>query len=146
MTADVNPPSTLVHTIIYAKYVVPVIPHNVVYTDYAIIINDNGTIVELLSQIDAAKLYRSTRPIVDLSAHHIVLPGLINAHTHASMNLMKGLADDKPLQEWLTEDIWPVESAFVTPDFVSDGTTLAIAEMIRSGTTCYNDMYFYPGG
>ncbi|HEY5763861.1 MAG TPA: TRZ/ATZ family hydrolase, partial [Rhodocyclaceae bacterium] len=70
--------------------------------------------------------------------------GLVNAHTHAAMTLMRGLADDLPLMRWLTEHIWPVEMRHVTPEFVRDGTLLACAEMLRGGITCFNDMYFYP--
>jgi len=75
---------------------------------------------------------------------HALLPGFINAHTHAAMTLLRGLADDLPLQTWLEEHIWPAEGAWVSPDFVRDGTRLAIAEMLLGGTTCFNDMYFFP--
>jgi 5-methylthioadenosine/S-adenosylhomocysteine deaminase len=75
---------------------------------------------------------------------HILIPGLINAHTHAPMTLLRGYADDMELHVWLKEHIWPAEQEFVGPEFVADGTRLAIAEMIRSGTTCFNDMYFFP--
>ncbi|MCG7598489.1 TRZ/ATZ family hydrolase [Halomonas sp. McH1-25] len=76
--------------------------------------------------------------------HHALLPGLINAHNHAGMSLMRGYADDLPLMTWLNEHIWPAEAAHVTPDFVADGTRLAIAEMLRSGTTTFSDMYLAP--
>ncbi|MCW8931123.1 MAG: TRZ/ATZ family hydrolase, partial [Gammaproteobacteria bacterium] len=68
----------------------------------------------------------------------------INTHTHAAMTLMRGLADDLPLMEWLSEHIWPAEGQHVNYQFVKDGSDLAIAEMIRSGTTTFNDMYFFP--
>ncbi len=71
----------------------------------------------------------------------LVIPGLVNAHTHAAMTLFRGLADDKPLERWLREDIWPVEAA-LTPADIAAGTRLAAAEMIRSGTTAFGDMYF----
>ena len=77
-------------------------------------------------------------------ADHVLIPGLVNAHTHAAMSLMRGLADDLPLMRWLQEHIWPVETKHVSPRFVSDGTALACAEMLRGGITCFNDMYFYP--
>jgi 5-methylthioadenosine/S-adenosylhomocysteine deaminase len=77
-------------------------------------------------------------------ADHALIPGLINAHTHAAMNLFKGLADDLPLMDWLNKHIWPAEQKWVGEEFVADGTRLAIAEMIRGGTTCFNDMYFFP--
>ena len=73
-----------------------------------------------------------------------LIPGLVNAHTHAGMSLLKGFADDMALMTWLTEHIWPVESRWVSEAFVRDGTRLAAAEMLLGGTTCFNDMYFYP--
>jgi 5-methylthioadenosine/S-adenosylhomocysteine deaminase len=75
---------------------------------------------------------------------HVLIPGLVNAHTHAAMSLMRGLADDLPLMRWLQEHIWPAETKHVSPDFVRDGTALACAEMLRGGITCFNDMYFFP--
>ncbi len=73
----------------------------------------------------------------------VLLPGLINAHTHAPMTLLRGLADDLRLDVWLMGYMMPVEREFVRPDFVTLGTTLACAEMIRSGTTCFADMYYF---
>lgn len=75
---------------------------------------------------------------------HILIPGLINLHTHAAMTLMRGIADDLPLMEWLQKHIWPTEGANLSPQFVHDGTRLACAEMLKGGITCFNDMYFYP--
>jgi 5-methylthioadenosine/S-adenosylhomocysteine deaminase len=75
---------------------------------------------------------------------HVLIPGLVNAHTHAAMTLMRGLADDLPLERWLQEHIWPAETKHVSPDFVRDGTALACAEMLRGGITCFNDMYYFP--
>src|SRR3954468_11217171 len=73
----------------------------------------------------------------------IVMPGLINAHTHAPMTLLRGVADDLRLDVWLMGYMMPVEREFVRPDFVALGTRLACAEMIRSGTTCFADMYYF---
>ncbi len=75
---------------------------------------------------------------------HVLLPGLVNAHGHAAMTLLRGYAPGAPLTEWLNDHIWPVERRLVSPDFVRDGTRLAVAEMIKSGTTCFADMYFFP--
>ena len=75
---------------------------------------------------------------------HVLIPGLVNAHTHAAMALMRGLADDLPLMRWLQEHVWPAEMKHVSARFVRDGTALACAEMLRGGITCFNDMYFYP--
>ena len=76
--------------------------------------------------------------------HHALIPGLVNLHTHAAMTLMRGLADDLPLMEWLNNHIWPAETRHVDAGFVFDGTRLACAEMLRAGITCFNDMYFFP--
>ena len=80
--------------------------------------------------------------IIDL-AEHVLVPGLVNAHTHAAMSLMRGLADDRTLARWLNEHIWPAEARHVSAQFVTDGTLLAGAEMLRGGMTCCNDMYFF---
>jgi 5-methylthioadenosine/S-adenosylhomocysteine deaminase len=74
----------------------------------------------------------------------VLLPGFVNAHAHNPMSLMRGLADDLPLMTWLQGHIWPVEAAVLGPDFVRDGTELAIVEMLRGGTTCANENYFFP--
>ncbi|MGZ4990650.1 MAG: TRZ/ATZ family hydrolase, partial [Methylobacter sp.] len=76
--------------------------------------------------------------------NHALLPGLINSHTHAAMTLMRGIADDLQLMDWLQNHIWPLEQKWMSEAFVKDGTDLAIAEMILGGTTCFNDMYFFP--
>src|SRR2546423_8870308 len=73
----------------------------------------------------------------------VLLPGLINAHTHAPMTQLRGLADDLRLDVWLLGYMMPVEREFVTPDFVALGTRLGCAEMIRSGITCFADMYYF---
>ncbi|HEB87146.1 MAG TPA: TRZ/ATZ family hydrolase, partial [Gammaproteobacteria bacterium] len=75
---------------------------------------------------------------------HVLMPGFINAHGHAAMSLMRGLADDLPLMDWLDNHIWPAENKWISPEFVHHGSLLACAEMIKSGTTCFNDMYFFP--
>src|SRR5262249_4132815 len=76
--------------------------------------------------------------------HHALIPGLVNLHTHASMTLMRGLADDLALMTWLKDHIWPAEAKYVSREFVYDGTLLACAEMLRGGVTCFNEMYFFP--
>ena len=73
----------------------------------------------------------------------VVMPGLINAHTHVPMTLLRGLADDLRLDVWLMGYVMPVEREFVTPEFVRLGTALGCAEMIRSGVTCFADMYYF---
>jgi 5-methylthioadenosine/S-adenosylhomocysteine deaminase len=80
---------------------------------------------------------------VDLP-EHVLIPGLVNAHTHAAMALLRGFADDLPLMRWLEERVWPAELRHLSPRFVRDGTALACAEMLRGGITCFGDMYFFP--
>ena len=91
------------------------------------------------SEIDR---YYAARDIVNATGK-VVIPGLINGHTHVPMTLFRGLADDMDLQEWLTKYIFPAEAKNVTEDFVRVGTRLGLAEMIRSGTTTYCDMYYF---
>ncbi len=76
--------------------------------------------------------------------HHLLIPGLVNTHTHAAMSLLRGIGSDAVLQRWLEDYIWPLEQRWVDADFVRDGTRLASAEMLLSGTTCFADMYFSP--
>ncbi len=130
-----------VDRIIHAGYLIPVEPSEVVLTDYAVVIHQ-GQIVALLPSVEVESRYRATT--TDHRPHHLLIPGLINSHTHAAMSLMRGLADDLPLMRWLNEHIWPAEAKWISEAFVRDGTELAIAEMIRGGTTCFNDMYFFP--
>lgn len=99
-------------------------------------------IVEVLPTVEARLKYVSDK-VTDLH-EHIVIPGLINTHTHAGMSLMRGIADDVPLMPWLTEHIWPAEVALVAADYVKDATLLSCAEMLSGGITCFNEMYFYP--
>jgi len=120
--------------IISARWVIPVIPRNTVLEDHALVI-DNGRIVDILETKSALLKYTEAEHINKGS--HALIPGLINSHTHAAMSLFRGIADDVPLREWLEGHIWPAE------DFMRDGVQLAIAEMLLSGTTCFNDMYFH---
>ena len=101
-----------------------------------------GRIVALLPSVEARSRFNPAQRV--LLEDHILIPGLINLHTHAAMTLMRGLADDLPLMDWLEKHIWPAESANVSYPFVYDGTRLACAEMLAGGITCFNDMYFYP--
>ncbi len=101
-----------------------------------------GRIVAVLPTAEAGSSYEAAHR-VDLP-NHALIPGLVNLHTHASMTLMRGLADDLPLMSWLKDHIWPAEAKHVSPEFVHDGTLLACAEMLRGGITCFNEMYFFP--
>jgi len=130
-----------IDTLIHARWVVPVIPHGQVLERHSIAI-EAGRIKAILPMSEAKQSFQAA------SQHeldqHVLLPGLINAHTHAAMSLLRGLADDLPLMTWLNEHIWPAEKRWVSEEFVADGTRLAVAEMLRGGITCYNDMYFFP--
>ncbi len=128
-------------TLIHARWVIPVEPTNQILEHHSIVIQA-GRIVTLLPSAEAKRQYQASETI-DL-ANHALIPGLVNAHTHAAMSLFRGLADDLPLMDWLQKHIWPAEMKWVGAEFVRDGTQLAIAEMLKSGTTCFNDMYFFP--
>lgn len=129
-----------VTTLIDAGWVIPVEPRHVL-PRHSIAI-DNGTIHAVLPTGEAHARF-SAKQHVRLE-NHALIPGLVNLHTHAAMTLMRGLADDLPLMEWLNQHIWPAEAKHVSPQFVYDGTELACAEMLRGGITCFNDMYFFP--
>ncbi|MGQ0658958.1 MAG: TRZ/ATZ family hydrolase [Chromatiales bacterium] len=130
-----------VDTLIHAPWVVPVEPRGAVLEHHAIAV-DGGNIVALLPGTEAEQHYQA-RETVRL-VNHALIPGLVNAHTHAAMTLLRGYADDLPLMQWLQDYIWPAERKWASPEFVRDGTLLAIAEMLRGGVTCFADMYFFP--
>jgi len=132
---------TVVDTLIHSRWIAPVEPAATLLEHHSIVIHE-GRVVAILPTAQALTSYSAT--IEHSLDRHLLIPGLINAHTHAAMSLLRGLADDLPLNEWLNEHIWPAESRWVNEEFVHDGTQLAMAEMLRSGTTCFNDMYFFP--
>jgi len=127
--------------IIEARWVLPVEPADTVLENHAVVIQ-SGRIQDLIPTSIARDLYPHT-PRMSLP-HHVLTPGFVNTHCHAAMTLLRGLADDLPLMQWLNEAIWPAEGKHVSEKFVFDGTLLACAEMLRGGTTCYSDMYFFP--
>ena len=130
-----------VDLIVEAAWVATVDADDTLLSDHAIVVN-NTRIVDILPRVKANAGYQAKQQY-QLS-DHLLIPGLINAHTHAAMTLLRGFADDLPLMTWLQEHVWPAESRWVNRDFVRDGTQLAIAEMLRGGTTCFSDMYYYP--
>ncbi len=134
-----------VEQIIYGRWVIPLEAETEsdksILEHYAVVIN-NGIIVDILSSDKCRKKYQGT--IEHHLEQHALLPGFINTHTHAAMSLMRGMADDLTLMDWLNNHIWPAEAKCVNYKFVKQGTELAIAEMLRSGTTTFNDMYFFP--
>jgi 5-methylthioadenosine/S-adenosylhomocysteine deaminase len=133
--------SSAVESLICPGWIVPVVPRDRVLENHALAIGD-GRIVDL-APAEALLAAYPDAAVIDLP-HHVLLPGLINAHAHSAMSLLRGIGDDMALMPWLEQRIWPVESNLVDRHFVADGTELAIAEMLRSGTTCCNDMYFFP--
>ncbi|MBT4081128.1 MAG: TRZ/ATZ family hydrolase [Gammaproteobacteria bacterium] len=130
-----------IDTLIHARWVLPIEPANTVLEHHTVAI-EGGRILALLPTSEAKTTFQAKQNF-ELN-EHAVMPGLVNSHTHAAMSLLRGLADDLPLMTWLEEHIWPVEGQWVDENFVQDGTELAIAEMLRGGTTCFNDMYFFP--
>ena len=132
---------TRVDTLIHAAHVLPVTPRATL-AGHAVAI-DAGRIVEVLPSPAARGRYEASR-VVELP-RHVLMPGLVNIHCHAAMSLMRGIADDLPLMTWLREHIWPAEGKHIGDEFVHDGSLLAMAEMLRAGITCVNDMYFFPG-
>lgn len=128
-------------TLILPRYVVPVRPRGQVLEDYGVLVA--GSRIESVLPEREARSAIKDGPVVELP-DHVLMPGLINMHTHSPMTLLRGYADDLDLQHWLNDHIWPVEGRHADAEFVADGTRLAVAEMIRSGTTCFNDNYFFP--
>lgn len=127
-------------TLIHAGWIVPIIPREQVLKDYSLAISD-GRITALLPTSETGNI--AAKATYELPTHAL-MPGLINCHGHSAMSLLRGIADDQPLTPWLENHIWPAEAAHVSESFVKDGAELAMAEMIRSGTTTFSDMYFFP--
>jgi len=129
-----------VDLVIHARWIVPVEPAGAL--DHHALVVDDGAIVDVLPSTDARQRY-DARTIVERPTHAL-LPGLVNAHVHSAMTLLRGIADDLPLKAWLEEAIWPREGRHVSAEFVRDGTLLACAEMLAAGITACNDQYFHP--
>ncbi|HSR65872.1 MAG TPA: amidohydrolase family protein, partial [Xanthomonadaceae bacterium] len=127
--------------LIEAGWVVPVAPQGVVLEDHAVAVRD-GAIVAVLPRHEARARVRAAEYVS--RPHSALIPGLVNAHAHNPMTLLRGVADDLPLMQWLQGHIWPLEARLIGPEFVADGVALAIAEMLRGGTTCCNENYFFP--
>lgn len=128
-------------TLIQARWCIPVEPDGLVLEDHGVAVTD-GRIVAILPR-DQARERFSAGVVVD-RADHVLFPGLINAHTHAAMTLLRGLAEDMPLESWLRRGIWPHEQRWVSAEMVRDGTKHALVEMLRGGITCFSDQYFFP--
>lgn len=127
--------------LICPRWLVPVVPAGAILEDHAVAV-DAGRVLAVLpvAEVPQRFLPKVTR-VLDT---HVLIPGLVNLHAHAAMSLLRGLADDQPLMDWLQKHIWPAEGKHVSAQFVYEGTRLACAEMLRGGITCFNDMYFFP--
>lgn len=127
--------------ILLPRWVVPVCPEGVVLDDHAVVVTDGR-----IEQVAPAGQVQREHPeaVITRLPRHALIPGLINVHAHSAMTLMRGLADDLPLMRWLEDHIWPTEQRWVAADYVRAGSELAMAEMLRGGTTCFNDNYFFP--
>ena len=122
------------------KWIITCDDPNQVLLDHALVIHE-GKILDILPSNTAPEIYQTTQ--THYFPDHAILPGFVNAHTHIAMNIFRGLADDLELMDWLNQHIWPAEEKWVSPEFVYDGSLMAMAEMIRGGTTTFNDMYFF---
>lgn len=133
--------------IIHGRWVIPLEEKSIekVQENHSIAISSEGKIVAIQPKDTMDKEYESDI-IIDRSKNHIQHPGQINAHTHLGMTLLRGYSDDKVLMDWQQKDIWPCEGEFANDktDFIYISSLLGISEMIRGGTTCFNDMYNYP--
>jgi 5-methylthioadenosine/S-adenosylhomocysteine deaminase len=127
--------------LILPEWIAPVAPGPAVLTGHAIAV-DGELIHALLPAQEALARFPDARRL-ELPGH-LVVPGLVNLHTHAAMALLRGVGDDLPLKTWLERRIWPLEARLMSPEFVYDGSVLACAEMLLGGITCFNDMYFFP--
>jgi 5-methylthioadenosine/S-adenosylhomocysteine deaminase len=130
-----------IDTLLTARWIIPVEPDGTVLENHALALS-GGRIADLLPAAEARAKYPDAAE--ERFEAHALIPGFVNAHTHSPMTLLRGIADDRPLMEWLTDHIWPLEQKWVGEAFVRDGTDLAMAEMLRGGITCFNDMYFFP--
>eukprot|EP00960_Hanusia_phi_P000811 22286-Hanusia_phi.AAC.2 len=128
--------------VLSAGWVVPIVPSGLVLEDHSIVVEDEK-ILDILPTKEVASKYPDV-PVAFSSSTSVLLPGFVNCHTHSAMTLLRGLADDLELMPWLNNHIWPAEGKFAGAEFVEDGTRVAMAEMIKGGTTCFNDMYFFP--
>ena len=127
--------------LVVPRWLVPIEPEGAVLPEHALAVHE-GRIVDVTPLDFARQIYAPAETLT--LPEHAVMPGLVNVHTHAAMSLLRGIADDLPLMDWLQNHIWPAEGANVSRAFCEDGVRLACAEMIRGGITCFNDMYFFP--
>lgn len=126
--------------IIHAKWIITCEANNEVLENHALVI-ENEKIIDILPSAKVSEKYSTTKE--EYFNSHAICPGFINTHTHVPMNYFRGLADDLALMDWLQNHIWPAENKWLGDEFVFDASLFAMAEMIRSGTTSFNDMFFF---
>jgi len=131
----------IVDSLIHGRWIVPVVPRGQILENHSIIIK-GSKIKDIIPTSEIIGRFQAHHETT--LDDHLIIPGFINTHTHSAMSLLRGIADDLPLKSWLEKHIWPLEQTNVNENFIFDGSRLAIAEMIRSGTTCFADMYFFP--
>jgi len=127
--------------IVRAQYLITMNKKEQIIENGAVVVKD-GRVADIGEFGEILKKYKEQIPVYG-NSHSALMPGFINTHTHAAMVLFRGIADDLPLKQWLTEHIWPREAKFLSEEFVYDGTLLACLEMLKSGTTTFSDMYFF---
>ena len=127
--------------IISPSWIIPIIPSGEILSDFSVAVR--GSKIISIHPSKSNKTLFQTNNVIELK-DHVLVPGFINSHTHVAMNLLRGFADDLPLMKWLENHIWPAESKFVSPDFAFDGSLSSCYELLRGGTSCFNDMYFFP--
>ena len=132
---------TPVDLILCPRWIIPVEPRDLVLENHDLVVH-HGRIVDLIPREHSPQQYLAST--IEHLPDHVLLPGLVNVHCHAAMTLMRGIADDQPLHDWLENTIWPLENHWVGTEMVRDGTLLACAEMLQAGITTFNDMYFFP--
>lgn len=132
-----------INTLFLPRWIVPIEPSNQCLEHHALAV-DEGRILDILPAAQAKQIYQPAQ-IIELKSH-VLMPGLINCHTHSPMTLFRGLADDLALMDWLQNHIWPAEKKWLSNEFCYDGTQVAILEMLRSGTTCFNENFFFCEG
>lgn len=127
--------------IINAGWIATVDAEDTIIKHGSIAVRD-GRVLGVCTQAECQQKFHAEQ-IIDMPGH-LLCPGLVNGHNHAAMSLLRGFADDLPLMTWLEQHIWPTESKYVDEEFAEDGVRLAVAEMLKGGTTCFTDMYFFP--
>ena len=130
-----------IDTLITARWVIPIEPAGLVLQNHAVAVH-RGQIVAVLPAAQAQARFAAAESIERPA--HVLLPGFVNAHTRAAMTLLRGAAESSSLDYWLSRQVRPLELRWMDAEYVRDGTELAVADMLTSGTTCFADMHLFP--